>query len=170
MDRNRIVMVAALVLVATAVVGPGHAAGAEEKRLHLGVVNGQVRDSRTVEVLRSPGDPILYQTGSGDTVPRVLRIRNAEARSGERGTVNVTVKGSGLQPGEATLDVSLTQWVDGRRQAMSWQRQGMDVLVEVPPGTTKVALQAEGPVTLRVPAEWRGAVEVPLEVSGEGGG
>ncbi|EBC6662873.1 fimbrial protein [Salmonella enterica] len=170
MDRNRMVMAATLVLVVAAVAGPGHAAGAEEKRLHLGVVNGQVRDGRTVEVQRTPGDPVLYQTGSGEAVPGVLRIRNAEARSGERGTLNVTVKASGPQPGEASLAVSLTQWVDGRRQAMSWQRQGMDVLVEVPPGATQVALRAEGPVTLRVPAEWRGAVEIPLDVSGEGGG
>ncbi|HCR3450551.1 TPA: DUF5462 family protein [Citrobacter werkmanii] len=170
MDRSWTVMTAALVLVATTVVGPGHAAGAEEKRLHLGVVNGLIRDGRTVEVLRTPGDPVLYQTGSGERVPRVLRIRNVEVRSGERGTVNVTVKGSGPLPGEASLAIRLTQWVDGRRQVMSWRRQGMDVLVEVPPGATQVALRAEGAVTLRVPTEWRGAVEIPLDVSGEGGG
>lgn len=145
-------------------------ANTEDKYLYLGVVNGQVRDNRIVEVQRTPGDPVLYQVASGEPVPQVLRIRDAEARNGERGAVNVTVKGKGQQNGEASLAISLTQWVDGGRQNVSWIRQGVDVLIAVPPTARQVELRTEGPVTLQVPLDWRGTVEVPLDIVGESRG
>lgn len=164
MNRNKTV-IAVLMLVSLTIFLPVSAAQHEEKRRYLGVVNGQVRDGRTVEVQRTPGDQILYQAGGTSPVPQKLRIRNAEARSGERGTVNITVKES-----ETIMAINLTLLVDGRRQKISWEAQGMDVLVAVAPTATQVELRSDGPVTLRVPVEFRGSVEVPLEIIGESGG
>lgn len=155
-------------LLALLVVGPLTAASLTEKTLRLGVVNGQVKDNQVVEAQRSLGDAVLFRVNAPDALPGTLRIRDARMRAGGEGAVRLTI--SQRLTGRtipATVTLWLTLWVDGKRVAATGYQQGVDVVIRVPTATQQVMLRADTPLTLQVPANWRGPLNIPLEIVGE---
>lgn len=168
MVQNRIKAVAAGTLItALAVACPQAVAKDTERTQRLGVVNGQVKENQVVEVSRSLADPVLYQTETPEPLPRTLRIRNATARAADNGAVWVTT--SQVLAGQQTASVTakMTLWVDGKAVPANWQQQGVDVLIHSLEAQRQVMLRSDSPVTLQVPANWRGALRVPMEMAGE---
>ncbi|MBK0280793.1 DUF5462 family protein, partial [Salmonella enterica subsp. enterica serovar Infantis] len=56
--------------------------------------------------------------------------------------------------------------VDGQRAALSASQRGEDVVITVPAATRQVELRSDAPAELEVPANYRGNVQVPVEVEG----
>ncbi|EBT5667983.1 fimbrial protein [Salmonella enterica] len=160
--------VAGTLITVLAVACPPAAAKDTEKVQHLGVVNGQVKDNQVVEVSRSLNDPVLYKTDSPEVLPQVLRIRDATARAGNNGSVWLTTTGQPLvNQRSAGITANVRLWVDGKVVPVNWVQQGVDVLIHSPEALQQVMLQADGPVIMQVPANWRGSLQVPLEITGE---
>ncbi|EAO6898646.1 DUF5462 family protein [Salmonella enterica subsp. enterica serovar Saintpaul] len=171
-SKSSSVVIAGLMMATVMVTLPsGAAQQLTDKTLRLGVVNGQIKDNQIVEARRSLTDPMLYRAEDPNFLPRVLRIRNATARQGDNGTILVWVS----QPlstasRSASVTVGITLWVDGKKVPANYSQQGVDVLIGLPVDTVarqQVMLRGESPVTLQVPASWRGPVDVLMDISGE---
>ncbi|ENF8269133.1 DUF5462 family protein [Salmonella enterica] len=161
---------AGMLITAWAVACPPAAAQDTEKMQHLGVVNGQVKDNQVVEVTRTLTDPVLYKVDAPEALPQTLRVRNATARRADNGAVWVTTRQvlAGQQVAGVTTKVTL--WADGKSEPAVFTAQGTDVLISLPQDMTprqQVMLRSDSPVTLQVPANWRGSLQVPLEITGE---
>ncbi|EBI4877019.1 fimbrial protein [Salmonella enterica] len=142
----------ALMAVALFSALPVLAADYSEKTQYLGVVNGQVVGNSVVKVTRTPADPVLYRTESNGPLPETLVIRNAESRPASGNMAYITLK--------------TTLMVDGQRAALSVSQRGEDVVITVPAATRQVELRSDAPAELEVPANYRGNVQVPVEVEG----
>ncbi|POT24510.1 fimbrial protein [Citrobacter freundii] len=145
---------------------------AQKDRLQrLGVVNGQIKGNQVVEVRRSLTDPVLYKVENIDALPQTLRVRNATARDAEGGGLWLTV--SQAQPDSqkiSAVTAHTTLWIDGKSVPLTFSQQGTDVLVrgrENSKPKLQVMLRSDAPVTLQVPVNWRGPVEVVMEITGE---
>ncbi|EQA8868661.1 DUF5462 family protein [Citrobacter braakii] len=143
-----------------------------ERTQRLGVVNGQVKDNQVVEVSRSLTDPVLYKTETPEALPQTLRVRNATARAADGGAVWVTVNQMlpGAKPQRGTVTARTALWVDGKQAPVTFSQQGTDVLITLPQDAAprqQVMLRSDAPVELQVPANWRGPVEVLMEITGE---
>ena len=169
-NSNTIITVL-LITILTITVSSESTASISEKIQMLGVVNGQVKDNQIVEVSRSLNNPELYMSALPDPLPQTLRINNAMVRQGNNGSVYLTVNQmlSGVsQP--ATVSANVTLWVDGKKVPATGRQQGVDVLVSISKDIVpqkKIVMRSDAPVTLQVPANWRGTVEVVMEISGE---
>ena len=158
-------VVAGMLMTVLAVAYPASATDLE-KQMPLGVVNGQVKDNQRVEVTRTLPSPELYRETDAGKLPAALRIRNVSARSGDNGTVWLTVSRP-LPEGKTTsVAVRVTLWADGYRVATGYREEGLDVVVPVPAAQKEVVLRSDTPVTLAVPAGWRGAVQAEMEIEG----
>lgn len=134
---------------------------------HLGVVNGQVKDNQIVEVTRSLTEPVLYRAATPDALPQMLRIRNATARVADNGAVWVTITHSLTNQRQAAVTTKVTLWLDGKAVPVSWQQQGVDVLIHCPGAQQQIILRSDSPVILQVPANWRGHLQIPMDIAGE---
>ena len=153
----------ALMVVALLSALPVLAADYSEKTQYLGVVNGQVVGNSVVKVTRTPGDPVLYR--SGDTsLPERLAIRNAEFRVASGGRVYITVKQVLPDNGEARITLKTALMVDGKKVALSAGQQGEDVVITVPEAQKQVELRTDAPAELEVPANYRGNLQIALQV------
>ncbi|EBM7424167.1 fimbrial protein [Salmonella enterica subsp. enterica serovar Poona] len=142
---------------------PVLAADYSEKTQYLGVVNGQVVGNSVVKVTRTPADPVLYR--SGDTsLPERLTIRNAEFRVASGGMVYITVKQVLPDNGEARITLKTALMVDGKKVALSAGQQGEDVVITVPEAQKQVELRTDAPAELEVPANYRGNLQIALQV------
>lgn len=159
--------VATTLVTVLAVASPQAGAQDVERTQHLGVVNGQVKDNQMVEVTRSLTVPVLYRVSVPDALPQTLRIRNATARPAEHGAVWVTTTRLLTTQRHASITAKATLWLDGKVVPVSWQQQGGDVLIHSPGAQHQVVLRSDSPVTLQVPANWRGTLQVPMEIAGE---
>lgn len=137
-----------------------------EKEMYLGVVNGQVKGNQWVEVTRTLPSPELYRETESAKLPEELRIRHASARSGDNGSLWLTVT-QDLPGGErASVTVKAALWVDGSKTVVSYREEGLDVVVSVPAALRQVVLRSDTPVTLTVPAGWRGPVRIIMDIEG----
>ncbi|EDE2462442.1 fimbrial protein [Salmonella enterica subsp. enterica] len=153
----------ALMVVALLSALPVLAADYSEKTQYLGVVNGQVVGNSVVKVTRTPGDPVLYR--SGDTsLPERLVIRNAESRPASGNMVYITVKQTLPDNGEARITLKTALMVDGKKVALSAGQQGEDVVITVPKAQKQVELRADGPAELEIPANYRGNLQIALQM------
>lgn len=137
-----------------------------ERQMPLGVVNGQVKDNQRVEVTRTLPTPDLYRETDAGKLPAVLRIRNVSARAGDNGTVWLTVSRPLPEGKTVSVAVRMTLWVDGHRVATGYREEGLDVVLPVPAAQREVVLRSDTPVTLAVPAGWRGAVQPEMVIEG----
>lgn len=156
----------ALMAVALFSALPVLAADYSEKTQYLGVVNGQVVGNSVVKVTRTPADPVLYRTESNGPLPETLVIRKAESRPASGNMVYITVKRTLGDGRDARLTLKTTLMVDGQRAALSASQRGEDVVITVPAATRQVELRSDAPAELEVPANYRGNVQVPVEVEG----
>lgn len=141
------------------------AAEYSEKTQYLGVVNGQVVGNSVVKVTRTPTDPVLYR--SDDTVlPEYLTVRNAEVRPATGHMVYITVKQTLTDSREARMTLKAVLMVDGAKSELNARQQGEDVLITVPEGAKQVELRTEAPAELEIPANYRGNIEIALQVEG----
>ncbi|EAA7635116.1 fimbrial protein [Salmonella enterica] len=145
---------------------PVLAADYSEKTQYLGVVNGQVVGNSVVKVTRTPADPVLYRTESNGPLPETLVIRNAESRPASGNMAYITVKRTLGDGRDARLTLKTTLMVDGQRAAITAGQRGEDVVITVPAATRQVELRSDAPAELEVPANYRGNVQVPVEVEG----
>lgn len=158
-------VVAGMLMTVLAVASPASATDLE-RQMPLGVVNGQVKDNQRVEVTRTLPTPELYRETNAGNLPDELRIRNAIARAGDNGTVWLTVSRS-LPEGKTTsVAVRVALWVDGHKVASGYREAGLDVVLPVPAAQKEVVLRSDTPVTLVVPAGWRGLVQPEIEIEG----
>ncbi|EEI3605694.1 fimbrial protein [Salmonella enterica] len=148
----------ALMAVALFSALPVLAADYSEKTQYLGVVNGQVVGNSVVKVTRTPADPVLYRTESNGPLPETLVIRNAESRPASGNMAYITVKRTLGDGRDARLTLKTTLMVAGQR--------GEDVVITVPAAIRQVELRSDAPAELEVPANYRGNVQVPVEVEG----
>ncbi|EGT5658727.1 fimbrial protein [Citrobacter braakii] len=134
-----------------------------EKTLYLGVVNGQVQGNSVVKVTRSLPDPVLYNSDT-DTLPKQLFIRNAEVRPASSGMVYLTVKK--LLPENKTARITLKTGltVDGQKTSIMATQQGEDVVITVPDAIKQVELRCDSPAELEVPVNYRGNLQIVLQV------
>ncbi len=109
---------------------------------------------------------MLYRTESNDPLPETLVIRNAESRPASGNMVYITVKRTLGDGRDARLTLKTTLMVDGQRAALSASQRGEDVVITVPAATRQVELRSDAPAELEVPANYRGNVQVPVEVEG----
>lgn len=171
MNTNKLAMAVMLITI-WAVVHPATASLTESTQ-RLGVVNGQVKDNQVVEVNRSLSNPVLYKTEAPEFLAQTLRVLNTTARAGDNGTLWLTV--SQMLPGSkqnqnSTVTIKATLWADGKKVPATYRQHGPDVLVSIPKDITpkqQVVLRSDAPVTLQVPATWRGPVEVMMDITGE---
>ncbi|ECI9319987.1 fimbrial protein [Salmonella enterica] len=140
------------------------AAEYSEKTQYLGVVNGQVSGNSVVKVTRTPTDPVLYRSGSNSPLPAELIIRHAESRPASGGLANITVKQALPDNGEARITLKTALMVDGKKVALSTRQQGEDVVITVPDAQKLVELRTDALVELEVPVNYRGNLQVPVEV------
>ncbi|STC86050.1 Uncharacterised protein [Edwardsiella hoshinae] len=155
-----------LMVVALFSVLPALAADYSEKTQYLGVVNGQVVGNSVVKVTRTPADPVLYRTESNAPLPESLVIRHAESRPASSGLANITVKRTLADGRDARLTLKTTLMVDGQKTAIAASQRGEDVVISLPAATRQVELRTDAPVELEVPANYRGNLQVLLEVAG----
>ncbi|WP_407905283.1 DUF5462 family protein [Escherichia coli] len=143
-----------------------HANEYSEKNQYLGVLNGQVVGNSMVKVTRTPTDPVLYRSDDG-VLPVQLRIRDAEVRPASGGMAYITVKQilSDNQEIRITLRISLV--VDGQKSVLNATQQGEDVLITVPAAQKQVELRSDAPVDLEVPVNYRGNIQIVLQVEGD---
>ncbi|EBS3610385.1 fimbrial protein [Salmonella enterica subsp. enterica serovar Poona] len=139
------------------------AAEYSEKTQYLGVVNGQVVGNSVVKVTRTPGDPVLYRSGDA-SLPERLVIRNAESRAASGGMLYITVKQSLPDNREALITLKTALMVDGKKVALSAGQQGEDVVITVPEANKQVELRTDAPAELEIPANYRGNVQIVLQV------
>ncbi|EAO9944418.1 fimbrial protein [Salmonella enterica subsp. enterica serovar Havana] len=158
-------VVAGMLMTVLAVAYPAGAAD-QERQMPLGVVNGQVKDNQRVEVTRTLPSPELYRETDAGKLPAELRVRNASARAGDNGTVWLTVSRPLPEGKTASVSVRVALWVDGQRVATGYREEGLDVVLPVPAAQKEVVLRSDTPVTLAVPAGWRGVVQPEMEIEG----
>lgn len=142
------------------------AADYSEKTRYLGVVNGQVVGNSVVKVTRTPAEPVLFRVDSSSPLPEELVIRHAESRPASGGLVNITVKQTLADGRDARLTLKTGLMVDGQKAAISARQPGEDVVVTVPEAHKQVELRTDAPVELEVPANYRGNLQIPVEVEG----
>lgn len=135
-----------------------------EKTQYLGVVNGQVVGNSVVKVSRTPTDPVLYRSGDTTPLPGSLTIRNAESRAASGGLAYITVKQVLPDNGEARITLKTALMVDGKKMALSARQQGEDVVITVPEAQKQVELRTDTPVELEVPVNYRGNLQIYLQV------
>lgn len=140
------------------------AAEYSEKTQYLGVVSGQVVGNSVVKVTRTPGDPVLYQSGDTVPLPDSLTIRNAESRAASGGLAYITVKQALPDNGEARITLKTALMVDGKKEALSARQQGEDVVITVPEAQKMVELRTDAPAELEVPVSYRGNLQIALQV------
>ncbi|HAG1892172.1 TPA: fimbrial protein [Salmonella enterica] len=154
----------ALMAVALFSALPVLAADYSEKTQYLGVVNGQVVGNSVVKVTRTPADPVLYRTESNGPLPETLVIRNAESRPASGNMAYITVKQVLLDNREARITLKAALMVDGKKVALSAGQQGEDVVITVPEAHKQVELRTDAPAELEIPANYRGNVQIALQV------
>ncbi|EFO0452389.1 fimbrial protein [Escherichia coli] len=140
-----------------------HANEYAEKTQYLGVINGQVVGNSMVKVIRTPTDPVLYRNGD-DSLPIQLRIRDAEIRQASGGMAYITVKHILPDNKEARITLKTTLVVDGKKSEISAHQQGVDVLIMVPEAQNQVELRSDEPAELEVPVNYRGNIQMVLQV------
>lgn len=160
---KKIMMAAALVL-SMFCTQSAMAAEYSEKTQYLGVVNGQVAGNSVVKVTRTPTDPVLYRSGDTTPLPDSLTIRNAESRAASGGMANITVKQSLQDNKEARITLKTALIVDGKKVALSARQQGEDVVITVPEAHRQVELRTDTPAELEVPVNYRGNLQIALQV------
>ncbi|HCM6292828.1 TPA: DUF5462 family protein [Salmonella enterica subsp. enterica serovar 16:l,v:-] len=154
----------ALMAVALFSALPVLAADYSEKTQYLGVVNGQVVGNSVVKVTRTPADPVLYRTESNGPLPETLVIRNAESRPASGNMAYITVKQILPDNSEARITLKTALMVDGKKVALSAGQQGEDVVITVPEAQKQVELRTDAPAELEVPANYRGNLQIALQV------
>ncbi|EHU6039897.1 DUF5462 family protein [Escherichia coli] len=140
-----------------------HANEYSEKTQYLGVVNGQVVGNSVVKATRTPADPVLYRSDGG-VLPVQLRIRDAETRPASSGMVYLTVKQILPDNQEARITLKTSLMVDGQKTALNASQQGEDVLITVPEAQKQVELRSEAPADLEIPVNYRGNIQIALQV------
>ncbi|CAO95208.1 DUF5462 family protein [Erwinia tasmaniensis] len=147
---------------------PALAAHDKEKLMYLGVLNGQIQDNSVVKVTRTLPEPVLFRAESADGLPDSLIVRNAESRPASAGAAWLTVKqrlpGDGK---EARITLKTSLMVDGQKVPVSVTQRGVDVLIALPPVLKSVELRTDTPAELEVPANYRGHLQVAMQVEGE---
>lgn len=136
-----------------------------EKTQYLGVVNGQVVGNSVVKVTRTPTDPVLYRSDEG-VLPVQLRVRDAEVRPASGGMAYITVKQMLPDNQEARITLKTTLVVDGQKAVLNASQQGEDVLITVPDAQKQVELRSDAPADLEVPVNYRGNIQIALQVEG----
>lgn len=145
---------------------PVLAADYNEKTQYLGVVNGRVVGNSVVKVTRTPAEPVLFRAENNDSLPEELVIRHAESRPASGGLTNITVKQLLADGWDARLTLKAGLMVDGKKVVITASQRGEDVVISVPAATRLVELRSDAPVELEVPANYRGNLQVPVEVEG----
>ena len=157
-------MMAAVLALSALSIQFAPAAEYSEKTQYLGVVNGQVVGNSVVKVSRTPTDPVLYRSGDTTPLPGSLTIRNAESRAASGGLAYITVKQVLPDNGEARITLKTALMVDGKKMALSARQQGEDVVITVPEAQKQVELRTDTPVELEVPVNYRGNLQICLQV------
>lgn len=157
-------MMAAVLALSALSIQFAPAAEYSEKTQYLGVVNGQVVGNSVVKVSRTPTDPVLYRSGDTTPLPGSLTIRNAESRAASGGLAYITVKQVLPDNGEARITLKTALMVDGKKMALSARQQGEDVVITVPEAQKQVELRTDTPVELEVPVNYRGSLQIYLQV------
>lgn len=139
-----------------------------EKNMYLGVLNGQVQGNSVVKVNRTLPEPVLFRVDSGETPPDRLIIRSAQARPASGGMLFVTVTQKLPASGkEALITLKTALLVDGQKIAPVTTQQGNDVVITLPAAEKQVELRTDAPAELQVPANYRGNIQVEMQVEGE---
>lgn len=154
------------ILVTALIVAHPAEATDKEKQMPLGVVNGLVKDNQRVEVTRTLPSPELYRETDVANLPTELRIRNASARMGDNGTVWLTISEPLASGEKMSVTARIAIWVDGTKVPTGYREEGMDVVLPVPPAQKEVVLRSDTPVTLAVPAGWRGELRQEMVIEG----
>ncbi|EQA1213088.1 F4 (K88) fimbria minor subunit FaeF [Escherichia coli] len=160
---KKTMMAAALVLSAFSIQS-ALSAEYSEKTQYLGVVNGQVVGNSVVKVTRTPTDPVLYRSGDTTPLPGSLTIRSAESMAASGGLTYITVKQTLPDNGEARITLKTALMVDGKKVALSARQQGEDVVISVPEAKKQVELRTDAPAELEVPVNYRGNLQIALQV------
>lgn len=143
-----------------------HANEYSEKTQYLGVVNGQVVGNSVLKVTRIPTDPILYRSDES-ILPVQLRVRDAEVRPASGYMAYITMKQMFPDNQEARITLKVSLVVDGKTSLLNANQQGEDVLITVPKAQKRIELRSESPVQLDIPVNYRGKIQIALQVEGD---
>ncbi|CCP01353.1 minor fimbrial subunit faeF precursor [Erwinia amylovora Ea644] len=157
-----------VLVVLTIAPSPLLASRDKEKVMYLGVLNGQVQGNSVVKVTRTLPDPVLFRAEPTDTLPHSLIVRSAVGRPASGGTAWVTVKQVQPESGqEARITLKTLLMVDGQKVPLIFTPQGVDMVITLPTAEKNVELRTDSPAELEVPANYRGNVQLALQVEGE---
>ncbi|EGB2672727.1 DUF5462 family protein [Escherichia coli] len=131
-----------------------------EKEFYLGVVNGQVVGNSIVKVNRTLPESVLFYTEKSTQLDQKLVIRNAESQMSSGGALWVAIKGGG----EAKVTMKLSLIADGKKVPINFSQRGNDLLLEVPKSAKIIELRSDEPVGLDIPANYRGRLEIELQI------
>ncbi|MEH4297683.1 DUF5462 family protein [Enterobacter ludwigii] len=136
-----------------------------EKEFYLGVVNGQVVGNSIVKVNRTLPESVLFYTEKNNQIAQKLVIRNAESQLSSGGALWVAIKHAAIQGGgEAKVTMKLSLMADGKKVPINFSQRGNDLLLEVPKSAKIIELRSDEPVGLDIPANYRGRLEIELQI------
>ncbi|EPQ7464107.1 DUF5462 family protein [Escherichia coli] len=146
---------------------PSTAVQKNEKVMYLGVLNGVIQGNSFVKVNRTLSDPVLFKTDNISTLPAQAFIRNAEVRPASENDVYITVRQYLPEVGkDALVSVKMSLVIDGIKKTLFYSKVGNDILIKIPSAEKTVELRTDYPVELQVPANYRGNLQVTMEIEG----
>ncbi len=99
-------------------------------------------------------------------MPVQLRVRDAEVRPASGGMAYITVKQVLPDNQEARITLKTSLVVDGQKAVLNASQQGEDVLITVPDAQKQVELRSDVPADLEIPVNYRGNIQIALQVEG----
>lgn len=138
-----------------------------ERAQYLGKLNGQGQQGEVVKAMRTLTEPVLFVSREGEPLPVRLLVRGAQVRPAAGGMWYVTARQALPEGKEARITLQAALWVDAKRVPFSAEQRGEDVVISVPPATSRVELRADAPAELEVSANYRGELQLVLEVAAD---
>ncbi|HHQ4530768.1 TPA: DUF5462 family protein [Aeromonas hydrophila] len=138
-----------------------------EKTQYIGKLNSQTRQGDVVKVMRTLSEPVLFAAQRGDLPPELLVVRGSRVRPATGGMVYLTVRQDLIGGKEARVTLKASLWVDAKQAPVKAEQRGDDVVIHVPPASSRVELRTDAPIELEVSANYRGELQVVMIVESD---
>lgn len=138
-----------------------------ERVQYLGTLNGQGQQGDVIKVMRTLTEPVLFANRQGESLPVRLLVRGAQVRPATGGMSYITVRQALPEGKDARITLQTALWVDAKRVPFTAEQRGEDVVINVPVASSRVELRADAPSELEVSANYRGELQLVLEVAVE---
>lgn len=140
----------------------------KEKVFNLGVLNGQHQGGGVVKISRTLVDPVFYRLDLRAEKKEYIVIKDAIAKNISNGGVSVTVGNelpTLMQKAYITLNVKM--YIDSKIAPVKFNNRGNDIVIDIPFGYESLELRSDSPVELQIPSNYKGKVNVTMNIESE---